>query len=91
MESGMWIHVTASNSGAVEAEWNPTPVAAGVTADYARSTHLPGDIDPGATVSGWIYIPVQTRPGGQPVAVRFRDVAVDNYRTVGDVVLQFSV
>jgi hypothetical protein len=88
--NGTWIHVTATNSGPDEAEWNPAPVIAGVTADYARSMQLPGDIDPGQSVAGWIFIPIETRPG-QSVAVRFRDVAVDGYRTVEDVVLQFSV
>ncbi|HKW73671.1 MAG TPA: hypothetical protein VJQ08_12715 [Candidatus Dormibacteraeota bacterium] len=88
--SGTWIHVTATNAGADEAEWNPAPVVDGTSADYGRSTHLPGDIDPGAAASGWIFIPIETQPG-QSVTVRFRDVAVDNYQTVADVVLQLSV
>jgi len=89
-ESGTWIHVTVTNSRSDEVEWNPAPIVAGVAADYARSTHLPGDIDPGETVSGWIYAPVDARTD-QSLEVRFRDVAVDDYATVGDVVLQLNV
>ena len=89
-ENGTWIHVTATNSRSDEVEWNPAPIVAGVAADYARSTHLPGDIGPGETVSGWIYAPVDTR-SVQSLEVRFRDVAVDDYRTVGDVVIQLTV
>ena len=89
-ESGTWIHVTVTNSRSDEVEWNPAPIVAGVAADYARSTHLPGDIDPGETVSGWIYAPVDARTN-QSLEVRFRDVAVDDYATVGDVVLQLNV
>jgi len=89
-DSGTWIHVTVINSRSDEVEWNPAAVVAGVAADYARSTHLPGDIDPGETVSGWIYAPVDAR-SVQSLEVRFRDIAIDDYRTVGDVVLQVSV
>jgi len=87
---GTWIHITVVNSRSDEVEWNPAPTVAGVAADYARSTHLPGDIGPGETVSGWIYAPVDTR-SSQSLDVRFRDVAVDDYQTVGDVVIQLSV
>jgi len=87
---GTWIHITVVNSRSDEVEWNPAPTVAGVAADYARSTHLPGDIGPGETVSGWIYAPVDTR-SSQSLDVRFRDVAVADYQTVGDVVIQLSV
>jgi hypothetical protein len=89
-----WIHINVLNSGADEAEWNPTPIVsaggAAATGDYPRSTHLPGDVNAGETVSGWLYLPIEIRPG-QSLEVRFRDVAVDGYMTVGDVVLQLSV
>ncbi len=87
---GTWIHVTVTNARADQVEWNPAPTVAGVMAEYARSTHLPGDIEPGETVSGWIYAPIEARPG-QSLEVRFRDIAVDDYRAVGDVVLQVNV
>ena len=90
LDNGTWIHVMVTNSGPGEVEWNPVPAVDGVLADYARSTHLPGDIDAGETVSGWIYVPLATQPG-QSLEVRFADVAVDGYRTVEDVVLQFTV
>jgi len=89
-ESGTWIHVIVTNSRSDEVEWNPAAVVSGVAADYARSTHLPGDIDPGQTVSGWIYAPVDARTS-QLLEVRFRDVAVDDYASVGDLVLQLNV
>jgi 4-amino-4-deoxy-L-arabinose transferase-like glycosyltransferase len=89
-----WLHVNVNNSGSVEAEWSPIAVVsahgATVLADYARSTHLHGDIDGGESASGWIYVPLQIQPG-QQLVVRFPDVAVDGYRIVGDVVLQFNV
>ena len=89
-ESGTWIHVIVTNSRSDEVEWNPAAVVSGVAADYARSTHLPGDIDPGQTVSGWIYAPVDARTS-QLLEVRFRDVAVDDYASVGDLVVQLNV
>ena len=89
-ESGTWIHVIVTNSRSDEVEWNPAAVVSGVAADYERSTHLPGDIDPGQTVSGWIYAPVDARTS-QLLEVRFRDVAVDDYASVGDLVLQLNV
>ncbi len=89
-----WLHVTVTNSGPTEAEWSPIAVVSThgetVLAEYSRSTHFPGDLQGGQTLSGWIYIPVGAH-AGDVFEVRFRNVAVDDYRTVGDVVLQVSV
>jgi hypothetical protein len=85
-----WVRVTVSNAGPDEAEWNPAAAVDGVTADYARSTQLPGDLEPRASVSGWIYFGLEAHRG-QTLALRFRDVAQHSYAEVGDVVLQVSV
>lgn len=92
-----WIEVSATNEGNTEAEWGVVPVASadGVIAygDYWRSTRLPGDIDPGQTVTGWVLIaldPSHLR-AGNPVSLRFADVAVNGYRTVGDIELHANL
>lgn len=85
-----WIHVTATNSGPDEVEWDPAAVVNGVSADYARSTHLPGELNPNGSASGWIYVGIATHRG-QGLTVRFRDVAQHSYADVADVVLQVSV
>ncbi len=85
-----WVHVTATNAGSQEAEWSPAPVVDGVTADYARSTQLPGDLEPGESASGWIYVPLEAHRG-DTLTLRFRDVAQDSYASVGDIALQLRV
>ena len=89
-----WLHVNVTNAGSTEVEWNPAPTISvgGETraADYARSTHLAGDVESGQSISGWIYVPVGVHRG-DAIELRFSNVALDGYRKVGDVVLQFSV
>jgi hypothetical protein len=92
-----WFEVTVTNSGPDEADWPVMPVAsvgdAVVPDDYLRSTHLPADIDAGQSVTGWLYAaldPASAQAKG-PVLLRFQDVAVDNYRTVEDVVLRVDI
>lgn len=82
-----WVHVTATNAGSQEAEWSPAPVVDGVTADYARSTQLPGDLEPGESASGWIYVPLEAHRG-DTLTLRFRDVAQESYASVGDIEVQ---
>jgi len=82
-----WVHVTAINAGSQEAEWSPAPVVDGVTADYARSTQLPGDLEPGESASGWIYVPLEAHRG-DTLTLRFRDVAQESYASVGDIEVQ---
>jgi hypothetical protein len=87
----LWVAVTATNSGPTEAEWTPAPVASAGSAiaygDYLRSTHLPGDLDPGQTVAGWLFIPIDPAKlhAGDSLRLRFPAVAVDRYRTVADI------
>ena len=98
-----WLAVSVTNSGADEAEWTvPPAVSNGEVAaagQYLKSTQLPGDIDAGQTLKGWLYVPLDPsglRPG-KTLQLRFRDVAAGGYRTVGDIVIavpvdaQFSV
>ncbi|HYL08133.1 MAG TPA: hypothetical protein VEU76_06265, partial [Candidatus Udaeobacter sp.] len=86
----LWLEVHVHNGGASEAEWSATAIVnengREVTSDYARSTHIPSDVDPGQTVTGWIYVPVDSNSllRGR-VSVRFPDVAAAGYRTVGDI------
>jgi membrane-bound ClpP family serine protease len=88
-----WFAVSVTNSGVEEAEWTvPPAVSDGQVAaagQYLKSTQLPGDIDPGQTVKGWLYVPLDPSDlhAGRTLQLTFRDVAVDGYRTVGDIVI----
>lgn len=92
-----WLEVTVSNSGPEEAEWTVPPIVfrgdVFANGDYLRSTHLPGDIDAGQTVTGWLFIPID--PAGlaanESLHVRFPDVTADGYRTVGDIDLEIPL
>jgi len=91
-----WVEISATNTGNTDAEWGVVPVASasGVVAhgDYSRSTRLPGDIDPGQTVTGWVFLPLDPshlRPG--VMSLRFADVALNGYRTVGDLELRVQL
>lgn len=74
---GTWFHVVATNGGAGEVEWT-------VPGQNVRSSGLPADVDPGQTVSGWIYLP------GDATSLRFTDVTTDGYASVGDIDLVVS-
>jgi hypothetical protein len=92
-----WIEVSATNEGRTEAEWGVVPVVSvdGVIAygDYWRSTRLPGDIDPGQTVTGWVLVPLDPSHirAQSSLTVRFPDVAMNSYQTVGDIELRASL
>lgn len=89
-----WLDVTATNNSADEIEWSPAPtVYSGSvlsTAEYERGTHLPGDLNPGQSVSGWVYVPAAFEEG-ESLRIVFPGVAVENYRTVGDVTLTLQL
>ncbi|MFI5283126.1 MAG: hypothetical protein ACHQ0J_08350 [Candidatus Dormibacterales bacterium] len=92
-----WFQVRATNSSPGEIEWSVVPVASigGQLAygDYARSSQLPGDLDPGQSESGWLMVPfdpAQLAPGEQ-IYLRFTSVAVNGYATVKDVDLTVSI
>ena len=92
-----WFEVTASNSGPDEAEWTVPPVATDgpvlAVGDYRRSTHLPGDLDPGQSVTGWLFVTLDPGQlhGGDSLNLRFSNVAVGNYSRVGDVNLDMTL
>jgi hypothetical protein len=86
-----WFEVTMTNSSPVEVDWPMVPVASVgdmvFNVDYLKSTPLPGDVDAGQSVTGWLFValdPTQLHVSDR-VLLRFQDVAVDNYRTVQDV------
>ncbi|MEO8745554.1 MAG: hypothetical protein ABI334_10210 [Candidatus Dormiibacterota bacterium] len=83
-----WFEVRLSNTGPSEAEWT-VPVASpgGVSAQYFKSTRLPGDVDSGRTVSGWLWVPLDPRTlyEGESIRLRFPDVAPGGYASVGDI------
>ena len=60
---------------------------------YLKSTQMPGDIDPGQTQTGWLYVPLDPSElrSGRTLQLTFHDVAVDGYRTVGDIVIAIPV
>ena len=89
----MWFEVTVSNSGPREMEWTVPPIVSAdglaAHADYLRSTHLPGDLDPGQRVTGWLFVPLDPANvhAGASIDVRFVDVAVEDYSDVQDIVV----
>jgi hypothetical protein len=92
-----WLEVTVSNSGPDEAEWTVSPIVFRgdviANGDYLKSTHLPGDIDAGQTVTGWLFIPIDPAgiAAGESLHVRFPDVTADGYRNVGDIDLEIPL
>jgi hypothetical protein len=91
-----WVEVAVTNSGREEAEWTVPPVASqgrtSAIGDYLMSTHLPGDLDPGQTVTGWLFVPLDpARMHGGELRLHFSDVAVNGYRTIGDIDLVVAV
>jgi 4-amino-4-deoxy-L-arabinose transferase-like glycosyltransferase len=92
-----WFEITATNSGPDEVEWTVPPfVSAGgtsATGQYLKSARLPGDLDAGQTVTGWLYVPLDpaTVQGATSLHLRFSDVAFDSYRTLADVNLDVPV
>lgn len=89
-----WFHVTAANSGRDEIEWTVPPLASTadgeVKGEYLRSTRIPGDIDPGQTLAGWVWVPIDPSrlDTTRPVTLRFGDVAPDIYAVIGHIDLQ---
>jgi 4-amino-4-deoxy-L-arabinose transferase-like glycosyltransferase len=86
-----WFEVTASNRSQAKVDWPVVPFAsnegAPLNVDYLRSTHMPGDIDAGQSVTGWLRVDLDPARvhASDDVLLRFPDVAVDDYRTVADI------
>lgn len=92
-----WFHVAVTNSTAGEVEWTPTPTAssgaASASGDYSKSTPMPGDIDAGRTSTGWLFVGLDPAllARGRRIRLRFADVAVGDYTTVADAVIELNV
>jgi hypothetical protein len=86
----LWIDVRAENSGSSPIDWSPAPEvqrsgSVVAVADYSRSSQLPGTLEAGQVVAGWLRLgPANHIRGDAQVAVVFRDVAENGYRQVGD-------
>lgn len=86
----LWIDVRAENSGSSPIDWSPAPEvqrsgSVVAVADYSRSSQLPGTLEAGQVVAGWLRLgPANHIRGDAQVAVVFRDVAENGYHQVGD-------
>lgn len=92
-----WFSVTVTNSGSDEAEWTVPPAVSdgevSAAGQYLQSTQMPADIEVGQTLTGWLYVPLDPAGlrAGRTLQLTFRDVAADNYRVVGDIVVAVPV
>ena len=88
--TGVWVQVTAVNAGPGSVDWMPAPVVSAhgailATSDYRRSTQLPGTLQAGQSVTGWLWLgePGVLR-GTRSATLTFPDVAFDSYHQIGD-------
>jgi hypothetical protein len=87
----LWLGITTQNTGNMPAEWSQSgEIITGdstlATSDYRRSTPFGMALPPGSFASGWLYFGPRGRLGGLATAtVRFRDIAADGYRKIGDI------
>ena len=80
------------NTGVEPVEWTQTAdLREGndtvATSDFNRSTRFPLAFAPGHSYEGWLFI-------GRPkhvTSVRFRELAADQYRTIGDLSIQTAL
>jgi hypothetical protein len=88
--TGIWVKVTGINSGAGPLDWMPAPVVSAngtilATSDYRRSTQLPGTMETGESVTGWLWLGDRATLGGtRSATLTFPGVAYDSYHQVGD-------
>ena len=76
------------NLGSQPVEWTQTADLLDgaehvTTSQYERSTPLPLAFAPGHSYDGWLFFARPSRLPADPV-IRFRDLAADGYRTIGD-------
>ena len=92
-----WLSVTIVNNGQTAAEWSQhlEVDAFGhqvATSDYSRSSQLPLRLEPGRTYSGWFWLgPTDRLRQYSKAQLVLRNVAVDGYRTVGDIVIDTTL
>jgi hypothetical protein len=88
--TGMWVQVTAVNSGSGPLDWMPAPVVSAngtilATSDYRRSAQLPGTLGATQSVTGWLWLGDHATLGGtRSATLTFPGVAYDSYHKVGD-------
>jgi hypothetical protein len=88
--TGVWVQVTAVNTGQGSVDWVPAPVVSAhgailTTSDYRRSTQLPGTLQAGQTVTGWLWLgDPGALSGTRSATLTFPGVAFDSYHQIGD-------
>lgn len=87
----LWLGVQIENFDAAPTEWSQSAeIRSGgetlATSGYSHSTPFPMSIPAGQQVSGWLWFGTHARVAGLTTAtVRFRAVATDGYRSIGDI------
>ena len=95
--TGVWMQVTALNGGSGTADWLPAPIvsAHGATlaaSDYRRSTQLPGTLQAGESVTGWLWLGDRgALAGAGTITLTFPGVALDSYHQVGDLTVMTTL
>ena len=88
--TGVWVQVTAVNAGPGSVDWMPAPVVSAqgailATSDYRRSTQLPGTLQAGQSVTGWLWLgEAGVLRGTRSATLTFPGVAFDSYHQIGD-------
>jgi len=90
----LWLGIAVENGGTMSAEWSQNgEITVGdstvATSDYRRSTPFAMALEPGPSMfAGWLYFGPRDRLGSLDAAtVRFRNIAVDGYRKIGDILI----
>jgi hypothetical protein len=93
----VWLGVVIQNSDNAPAEWSQSAVIRSggetlATSGYSHSTPFPMTLPPGQQISGWLWFGPRTRLGGaRSVTVSFRNVATNNYESIGDINIPITV
>lgn len=91
--TGSWVEVTAVNVGSSALDWVPAPIVSAhgavlATSDYRRSTQIPGTLEAGESVTGWLWLADHATLGGsRAVTLTFPGVALDSYHRIGNLEL----
>ena len=92
-DHNLWLGLLIENFGTSPAEWSQSAeVQSGgetlATTDYSRSTPFSMALPPGLQQSGWLWVGPESRlTGRDSLTVRFKNIAADDYRAIGDVVI----
>jgi len=92
-----WILLRITNTGDEPVEWSQSvDVYSGsthvTTSDYRRSTPFPENLKPAFSYSGWLWLGPSSRLQGLKASrVVLKNVAVDGYRTIGDLEIPTAI